>query len=177
MYKNKYKTKSNRLQFYDYGSDGAYFITICTVKHLIEFGEIINSEMILNKFGEIVKTEWLKTEKMRKNVSLGEFCVMPNHFHAILFFGEPILLFNDNRLPHTPNYKNSFGKQKNNLASLIAGFKSTCTKQITDTGNKSFAWQSNYYDHIVRNKRELKIIENYIRSNPRNWENDKFFTP
>ncbi len=39
-YKNKYRIKSNRLQGYDYSSDGAYFITICTAKHLIEFGDI-----------------------------------------------------------------------------------------------------------------------------------------
>ncbi len=30
LYKDKYKITSNRLQGYDYGSEGAYFITICT---------------------------------------------------------------------------------------------------------------------------------------------------
>ena len=174
-YKNKYKITSNRLQGYDYGSEGAYFITICTAKHLIEFGTVDNDKMHLNTFGKIVFDEWQKTEKIRKTVILGEFCVMPNHFHAILFFDNPLIPAENNRLPQTPGYLNKFGPQRNNLSSLVAGFKAACTKQIISAGNKSFAWQRNYYDRIIRNQNELIKIDNYIRGNPQNWESDDFF--
>ncbi len=177
LYKNKYKTDSNRLQGYDYASEGAYFITVCTAKHLIEFGIIENGKMILNKYGKIVSEELQKTEKMRPHVKLGEFCIMPNHFHAILFFYEPEIPVENNKIPQTPGYLNTFGPQKNNLSSLIAGLKSACTKRIITEGNKSFAWQVNYNDHIIRNQKELEKIENYIRFNPQNWDTDKFFTP
>ena len=41
-YKNKYKIPSNRLQGYDYGSTGCYFVTICTKNREHYFGEIVN---------------------------------------------------------------------------------------------------------------------------------------
>jgi hypothetical protein len=34
-------------------------------------------------------------------------------------------------------------------------------------------WQRNYYEHIIRNERELKAIRQYIRMNPYNWEQDR----
>ena len=40
--------------------------------------------MFLNKFGAIVKDEWLKTIQLRKNVKLDEYIIMPNHFHGVI---------------------------------------------------------------------------------------------
>ena len=40
--------------------------------------------MFLNKFGVIVKDEWLKTTQLRKNVKLDEYIIMPNHFHSVI---------------------------------------------------------------------------------------------
>lgn len=54
-FKNKYNTKSNRLQDFDYSSNWWYFITICTKNRQNYFGEIIDWEMILN---DIWKIEW-----------------------------------------------------------------------------------------------------------------------
>ena len=34
-------------------------------------------------------------------------------------------------------------------------------------------WQRNYYEHIVRNSRELAAIRKYIRDNPMNWLHDR----
>jgi REP element-mobilizing transposase RayT len=39
-YLNKYRIPSARLQGYDYGANGAYFVTICTQKRRHYFGEI-----------------------------------------------------------------------------------------------------------------------------------------
>ncbi|NPA68204.1 MAG: hypothetical protein GXO50_06305 [Chlorobi bacterium] len=178
LYKEKYKITSNRLQGYDYSSEGAYFITICTAKHLCEFGKIENDEMILNNFGKIVEKEWYKSEKIRKEISFGEFCIMPNHIHGIVFIGNPILQNkNDYKIPQTPYYINKFGSQYRNISTFVNQFKGTCTRKIRKAGNKSFAWQPNYYDHIIRNEKDLTRIERYIRSNPENWEDDKFYKP
>ncbi len=40
-FKNKYRISSARLQTWDYGSNGAYFITICTKNKEHFFGEIM----------------------------------------------------------------------------------------------------------------------------------------
>lgn len=34
-------------------------------------------------------------------------------------------------------------------------------------------WQRNYYEHIIRNDRELKNIAWYIVNNPLNWQLDR----
>jgi hypothetical protein len=40
-FRNKYRVQSTRLYGYDYRRNGAYFITICTKKHICFFGNIV----------------------------------------------------------------------------------------------------------------------------------------
>ena len=170
LFNNRYRIKSARLTNWDYHSDAAYFITICTAGKQHYFGEIISGgikchgivietpcmaslpcptsqpcpspppcstsqpcpspksctddivktpcmaslpyptphpcpspqpcklsqpcrmsqpRMQLSPLGEIVESEWLKTPDLRPdmNLSLGNFVVMPDHFHAIIIIG------------------------------------------------------------------------------------------
>jgi putative transposase len=83
--------RSIRLKGYDYSQDGLYFITICTQNRACLFGNIVNGEMILNEYGQIAFNEWMKTTEIRTNVELGDFVVMPNHFHGIVrIFGRGV---------------------------------------------------------------------------------------
>ncbi|MEI8253855.1 MAG: hypothetical protein WCG25_09225 [bacterium] len=41
--------------------------------------------MVLNEMGKIVKEEILNTERIRNNVEINQFIIMPNHVHLILF--------------------------------------------------------------------------------------------
>ena len=84
LFKDKYRIESIRLPGYDYSQPGAYFITICTHNRQCLFGEIVNGEMILNEFGELVKNEWQKTGIIRPNINIDTFVVMPNHLHGII---------------------------------------------------------------------------------------------
>lgn len=34
-------------------------------------------------------------------------------------------------------------------------------------------WQRNYYEHIIRNEKELNKIRQYIKDNPMNWDEDE----
>lgn len=45
--------------------------------------------MVLSELGKIVEPEWLKTIEIRPdmNLQMGEYVVMPNHFHAIISIG------------------------------------------------------------------------------------------
>lgn len=91
-FQNKYRIQSARLQNWDYGSNGAYFITICTQNREHFFSEIIgnnsssNTEksMQLNEIGLLAKKYWLEIPKQFPYVELGNFVVMPNHTHGIL---------------------------------------------------------------------------------------------
>ena len=55
MDKNKYNRCSIRLKNYDYSSPGTYFITIVMHNRQCLFGKIVNGEMRLNEYGEIVR--------------------------------------------------------------------------------------------------------------------------
>ena len=69
--------------------------------------------------------------------------------------------------------------------SFIAGYKSAVTTKIDNFidlfnlpdekfNRENKFWQSNYHDHIIRNKKEYWKIKNYIKSNPQKWADDKF---
>ena len=183
-FRNKYRGQSTRLQRWNYGWDAAYFITICTKGREWYFGHCQNGIMILNDVGKIVESEWLKTFEMRSdmNLSMGEYVVMPNHFHAILGIGLNKYNCRDSMhcaptietSPAEPNPpQNRFGPQSKNLASIIRGFKSGVTVRARPV-NPNFAWQPLFYDHIIRNDNSFQRITEYIRNNPGNWKEDKF---
>ena len=50
----------------------------------------------------------------------------------------------------------------------LKGIKENGLKQI----NKKL-WQRNYYEHIIRNEKEVNKIRQYIINNPFNWETDE----
>jgi REP element-mobilizing transposase RayT len=35
-------------------------------------------------------------------------------------------------------------------------------------------WQRSYHDRIIRSDRELQAIRQYIRNNPKKWEEDEY---
>ncbi len=84
LYQNKYRTETIRLNYWDYSKEWWYFVTINTKNHKCYFGDVINGQVILNKIGEVVKEEWLKAEKLRKNVKIDYYVIMPNHLHGII---------------------------------------------------------------------------------------------
>jgi len=199
-YQNKYRISSARLYNWDYGANGAYFITVCTHNRVHYFGDIINGKIQLSKIGKIVNAEWLKTFDMRPDMNLimDEYVIMPNHFYAIIIIGEN--QYNTERYDirdtqHDTQHdtqcdtqcrdamhcvstdtniaKNKFGPQSKNLASIIRGFKIGVTKNARQI-HADFAWQSRFYDHIIRNNESYHRIQNYIINNPMNWNKDKF---
>jgi REP element-mobilizing transposase RayT len=118
--------RSIRLKGYDYSQPGLYFITLCTQNRLHLFGEIKNGEMILNEAGKIAKEEWEKTAKIRKNISLGAFIIMPNHFHAIISIDYQI---KNNK---SGNQDSEFKSPSNTIGAIIRGYKAATTKRIKE---------------------------------------------
>ncbi|GAB4323766.1 MAG: transposase [Bacteroidales bacterium] len=203
-FQNRYRIATARAQWWNYGWNGAYFITICTKNREHFFGEIRNGKMHLSDIGKIAQIQWIKTFEMRPDMKLwmGEYVIMPNHFHAIIGIGE-----NEYNSPSetqraadraaddgaggtdamhcvstTPpdtniksnwiSPKNKFGPQSKNLASIIRGFKTGVTTHARKF-RPDFAWQSRFHDHIIRNNAEYQRISDYIRNNPAKWQNDK----
>ncbi len=180
-FRAKYRTKSMRLDSWDYSLDGAYFITICTKNRECVFGDVKNDEMLLNEIGEIAKTCWEEIPQHFPYVVLDAFVIMPNHVHAVLFIDHdvistPVSVETKDLLSlrgeHNRLLKKLRGTSKT-IGSIIRGFKIGVTKWVNCNTNVSNIWQTNYYDHIVRNEAELNRIRHYIIDNPLNWEKDK----
>ncbi|MGD0749964.1 MAG: hypothetical protein ABSA23_01015 [Anaerolineales bacterium] len=119
------------MQGYDYSQAGGYYVTIVTLGWECLFGEIVNGEMRLNPSEEIVKEEWSQSAKIRCEIALDAFMIMPNHIQGIVFI-------NDNTIGATgrsprPQHKKSRypnGPTSKSLGAPIAGFKSSATKRI-----------------------------------------------
>ena len=160
-----YRNGTNRLIGYDYGSPNHYFITICVKYRTPVFGKITDSIMHLSPLGIHAVNEWKRSAMMRPdaNIELGEFVVMPDHFHAIVSIGKN--QFNE-------QFKsNAMGPQRQNVGSIIRGFKSAVTAYARQN-NIPFEWQTRYYDRIIRDDDEYDRIEKYLRDNVKNWKRD-----
>lgn len=185
---NKYRISSARLSKWDYSSNAAYFLTICTASRQHYFGKIINSEMQLSKIGEYATECWMNIPDHFPYFYLDEFVVMPNHVHGIVLIEKPYFVETRHamslRQPGTKESEQSepisqpphfrFRNQgKNTISAMVGSFKSAVTK-FCNKNKFSFRWQSRFHDHIIRNKDEFQQIRNYIINNPVNWKEDRF---
>ncbi|MFD1605191.1 transposase [Flavobacterium artemisiae] len=192
LFKEKYKIDSSRLKDWDYSSQGIYFITIVTQNRKCIFGSIENDKMILNKNGQIVETELLKSIKIRKNWFFHNWVIMPNHVHLLIEIQDienhnPYIVEThssasaqslsttehgismENIARDVDKSETKLSRKPNSISSFVAIFKAVTTKKISETES---IWQSNYHDHIVRNYKRFEIIYNYIKTNPQSWDKD-----
>jgi len=189
LYKNKFHIESTRLPGYDYSQPGYYFVTICTKYKFCYFGEIVDEKMVLNNIGKIAVKYWLEIPKHFLQVTLDEFVIMPNHVHGIVEINEncrdealPRLYINATE-PNINIHQSYTGQhpqmsqispKPNSLSTIIGSYKSICTKTINQLhGNNYFAWQSRFYDHIIKNDQALFNIRQYIINNPQIWNRDR----
>lgn len=120
--------------------------------------------MTLNAFGAIVRDTWQWLGQQYEYVSLDQFVIMPDHFHAIIRIND-ICTGRSRTAPAVP---------VKSLGRLIGAFKTVSTKkfnQMQNTVGKQL-WQRSFHDHIIRNDQSLNKIRQYIIDNPKIWEND-----
>ncbi|MEW6376345.1 MAG: transposase [Thermodesulfobacteriota bacterium] len=155
--------KSTRLRNYDYSQNGYYFVTICTRNREEWFGRVENEEMVLSRWGEIVRICWNELIQHYPNCSLDSFVIMPNHVHGIVVINNENIV--GNGLKPFPTY---------GLPEIIRGFKTFSSRKINLEigGSNKFQWQKSFYDHVIRNEKSLHNLRQYILNNPLKWELD-----
>ena len=180
--------RSIRLKEYDYTRPGAYFITFCAHQRMHLFGEVVDGKTILTEVGKIARDEWFKTAEIRPYVKLyeDEFVIMPNHGHGIIWIVDEVGTWQgrvqdwteqrarQRRAPTENSEK--FGKPvKGSIPTIVRAYKSAVTYVVNGARNMRGAvlWQKNYYEHVIRNDRELNNIGWYILNNPLNWQLDR----
>lgn len=150
------KRKPNRMKNYDYSSNGAYFITICTRHRQNILGDIAVREGLcalpsvkLTNLGIEVEKAILFINSNYKDAVVDKYVIMPNHIHLI------IIIHTD--VPHMKVYD------------IVGRLKSFTTNEC-----KQIIWQRSFFDHIIRNENDYKRICQYIETNPAKWLEDKF---
>ncbi len=146
------------------------------------FGKIENEICELFQPGKIAQNCWADIPKHFKNTELGEYIIMPNHLHGIIFLYDEDTesqrkafeyvklkeeIINDEKTIERIN------KMHKKLSVIIGSFKSAVTKESRRAlPEQNFEWQTSFYDHIIRNERGLEYISDYIKMNPLNWNKD-----
>jgi len=183
LYKQKYRIESARLKGWDYRNPGYYFVTICTKDRSHYFGYISDGQMHLSAAGEIAAQCWREIPIHRPNVELDEFMVMPNHVHGILVIREHVATL-PGRVPvetlpdgvetlHATSLQSVISPKAGSLSVIIRSYKSAVTKSAGLNGFQEFAWQTRFYDAIIRDEKSFHKIRKYIADNPVKWELDK----
>ncbi|MDJ1179806.1 transposase [Roseofilum sp. BLCC_M91] len=188
------RRKLMRLQGYDYTRSGAYFVTICVKDRVCLFGEIIDGQMHLNPYGEIVQAVWDGLADHYDHLGLDVFVIMPNHIHAIIVLHDDVgagLIVGAGFKPApttdpdvkpaptgTPTEqptKTKRASKRHGLPEIVRAFKTFSARRINELRQNPGVpvWQRNYYEHIIRNEESLESIRRYIVENPMRWSEDR----
>lgn len=175
LFKDKYRIESNRRPGRDYAAPGRYFVTICTKNRQPWFGDVCDGTVKWNEIGCIVADEIRRSPQVRSNVAINDWIVMPDHVHMIITM-EPndcsstvethrrcVSTWVDECIPLCR-------RRPGTLGSIVAQFKSLCTKRIRAMGCTNFTWQSNYHERMIRSDAMEHRIRQYITENPLKWE-------
>jgi len=163
----EHRSRSLRLKDYDYSQEGAYFVTICTHGKVPSLGNVVDGETRLTGTGMIAAGCWEEIPKHFPNVALDAFVVMPNHIHGILMIRRDTAC--------RVSTVERFGKPvANSLPTIIRSYKSAVTKQVNELRRSpgSPVWQRNYYEHVIRDEKDLNEVREYVTNNALKWDLD-----
>ena len=180
--------RSIRLRNYDYSQAGAYFITICVQGKRCLLGEVSGTQSVPSNAGIMVEQWWFELARKFPSIVLDEYVIMPNHFHGILI------------IDHTPGpmptpelrakgcrHSRGLGLRgayrcagAPSLGHIVDWFKTMSTngyiRGVKNSGWPRFHgkfWQRNYYEHIIRDEKDLDQKRRYVLDNPRRWGVDE----
>ncbi len=150
--------KSLRLGQYDYRQPGYYFVTMCTHNRQALFTPFVGAvQRARPPEYACFLVKWLyEMENKFFGVEIDCCAVMPDHIHFILVM--------------TPAHADA------SLQEMMKWYKTQTTNAYIRQVRREMllpyekhVWQRSYYDHIIRNDRDLFEIRKYIAENPLKW--------
>ncbi len=137
------KRKRLRMESFDYSSNFAYFLTVCTKDRK----PLFRKEQKLSEIGELVKKAIEQIPLIYENVEVNKYCIMADHIHLI------IIILSDGT-ETTPS-----------ISTVIGQMKRTVSKE-----SGLSIWQKSFVDRVLRNSASYQAAWKYIESNPSVWE-------
>ncbi len=167
-----------RLQHWDYSAPGAYFVTFVTGGRRCCLAEIIDGQVALAPSGAIVRRVWERDIcGAFASITLDELVIMPNHVHAIIFLASS--LTGTERLSGAVRQQSTaaafrplMAERREVLGKVIRFWKAKSCAIIRRECDVSFAWQTRFYDHVIRGEAGLAALREYVSNNPMRWADD-----
>src|SRR5204863_7986162 len=94
---------------------------------------------------------WIAIPSHSSNVATGDFAMMPNHFHGIVF------------IEGAGHARPLHGAPA--LGTIVGSFKSASTRSSAYARPRGRLWQRGFHDRVIRNEIELAAVRDYIRTN------------
>jgi putative transposase len=129
-----FRRKNIRLHPMHYRGRRWFFVTLCCEGRRPVFSESERAQNLI---------ECLKTTAERYRFGVHAFCVMPDHFHALVEGIEP----------------------ESDLLLFVRTFKQTSSRDFSKESGGPL-WQKKFYDHILRPKDSPEAVSWYIWMNP-----------
>ncbi len=119
-----------------------------------------------NLIGDEVQQIWSNLPSRFPSIELDAFVVMPNHIHGIVTIVE-----NGVVVPAEEGAASSAPT----VGDIMRVFKSISAihvnRILSRTGRP--LWQRNYYEHVIRDEKELNRVRQYTVDNPAKWALDR----
>lgn len=163
--------RSVRLRGFDYASNGATSVTICTHHRECLFGEIVQGSVALSDIGKLVSDTWKEIPNRFPSAFLDTFVVMPNHLHGILLI-DHWRTGTTCRAPTTEAYQHPVS---GSISTIVRSFKAAVTKRVRERSSNPFAvvFQRGFHENVMTSREEHTNIRKYILSNPGRWLDDE----
>ena len=200
IFQNRYRISSARAMWHNYNG-GFYFVTICTHGRKHYFGEIVRNgideqpQMIMSPIGKFAGEQFRSADIHYPYAEIPLWVVMPNHLHAIVginhgkihhdrrnvnaFYGKDASVEtrcnNNVETRCTTSLHREIANMQGWLSVVIGGLKRAVT-HYANQNQIAFAWQTRFYDRIIRNTHEMNRIANYIDNNVAKWKEDCFYS-
>ena len=151
--------KNLRLKDYDYSTDGAYFVTICThgkeklLCNVVGEGLCALPQINLTDTGNMVNESIEYINSTYDTVNVDKYVIMPNHVHLLI------------------TIEGTGGHGDPPLQTIIGGLKSYTTHKYG-----GILWQRSFHDHIIRGEKDYQKIWEYIDTNPMKWADDCYYS-
>ena len=160
------KRKHPRLKCYDYGSLGAYYITICTYNRRCILSKVVAgrgltpAEIQYTEYGKIAEEQLLLLQKRYPCLEIDKYVIMPNHIHAVLIL----------------SHQTAGVNPRPTISDIVCAYKSLTTKACRKLCPQEEVFQTSFYEHVIRGRADYEEVARYSYENPMRWHLDKLYT-
>ena len=110
-------------------------------------------------FGEIAEKQLFFLEDRYPHLAVDRYVIMPNHIHSIMIL----------------NGEAAGASPRPTITDIVCAYKSLTTRECKKNGFDGKLFQTSFYEHIIRNRKDYEEIVKYIYENPIRWYYDELY--